>query len=36
MLPDEFRVTEETTEIKEFPTPAVPKPRVPTDETRKE
>ncbi|MFB3738680.1 MAG: APC family permease [Candidatus Velamenicoccus archaeovorus] len=36
MLPDEFRVTEEMTEVMEFPTPAVPKPRVPVDETREE
>jgi hypothetical protein len=31
LLPDEFRVTEETTEIPEFAAPTVPKPKVPTE-----
>jgi amino acid transporter len=30
ILPDELRVTEETTEVREFPTPTAPQPRAPS------
>ncbi len=35
LVPDEFRVTEETFELKEFPTPAVPKPKAPTGDGKR-